>query len=270
MIGMNRHENIHKPVEWVVTTRNTSWDIGAVSSALDREPSLTRDPAHGPGVRYALGEHDALTVELFPPTAERHSGIVRLSTEDALLEFYRQPAPAIRPEGVIFETRDLLISLAPSGELMAYRVVPGQDRETPQDAPESITGPETPLATETPARTDPDGPGGIVQGSLPQPRQDKQPRVSFSGRLGTDPRCRTTPRQVLVCSFPVAEKREGFDTPKWRNTVTFKALAKKIQETMKKGDLVDIIGYEHEKARKGKDGKTRHETEVYAVVVKQR
>ena len=39
---------------------------------------------------------------------------MRLGTEDSLQEFYRQPQPAIRAEGLIFETRDRLISLSPT------------------------------------------------------------------------------------------------------------------------------------------------------------
>src|SRR5215213_1655466 len=109
-----------------------SWDIGAISQALDQAPEATRDPAHGLGVQYALAE-GALTVTLFPPHGERSNGIVRLSTADSLQEFYRQPQPAIREEGLIFETRDHLISLSPTGELMTYRLVPEAGAQEPPD-----------------------------------------------------------------------------------------------------------------------------------------
>ena len=59
-------------------------------------------------------------------------GIVRLTTADSLQEFYRQPQPAIREEGLIFETHDHLISLSPTGELMTYRLVPEEGARSPQ------------------------------------------------------------------------------------------------------------------------------------------
>src|SRR5215213_12045235 len=119
-----------------------SWDIGAISQALDHTPESTRDVAHGPGIRYALAD-GALTVTLFPPHAERTKGIVRLSTADSLQEFYRQPQPAIREEGLIFETSDLLISLSPTGELMTYRIVPDEGHQEPPDASENNEGSES-------------------------------------------------------------------------------------------------------------------------------
>src|SRR4051812_30631212 len=109
-----------------------SWDIGAISNALDQTPEVATDIAHGPGVRYALAD-GALTVELFPPHAERKKGIVRLSTTDSLQEFYRQPQPGIREEGLVFETEEHLISLSPTGELMTYRLVPEEGHQTPSD-----------------------------------------------------------------------------------------------------------------------------------------
>src|SRR3954471_21008241 len=116
-----------------------SWDIGVISQALDHTPEATRDPAHGHGVKYALAD-GALTVSLFPPHAERTKGIVRLTTADSLQEFYRQPQPAIREEGLIFETSELLISLSPTGELMTYRIVPDEDHREPPDASEIHEG----------------------------------------------------------------------------------------------------------------------------------
>src|SRR5688500_4640276 len=110
------------PMDGVPYHPREGWDIGAISSALDQSPAITTDIAHGPGVRYALAA-GALTAEFFPPHAERRSGIVRLSTADSLQEFYRQPQPAIREEGLIFETREYLISLSPAGDLATYRRV---------------------------------------------------------------------------------------------------------------------------------------------------
>src|SRR5690349_2825128 len=94
-----------------------SWDVGAIARALRQAPELCRDVAHGCGVRYELAE-GALSVELFPPQGERHDGIVRLSMTDARQEFYRQPQPAIGEDGLVFETRELVVSLSPAGDVM--------------------------------------------------------------------------------------------------------------------------------------------------------
>lgn len=247
-----------------------SWDIGIISSALGHTPEATRDGAHGAGVRYALAD-GAMTVELFPPHAERRSGIVRLVTADSWQEFYRQPQPAIREEGIIFESGELLISLSPTGEMMTYRLVPSEPSKSPSDATErEKEGLDTPGDDE--GCTNDSRSKGTYQGSLPEPRQDKQPRVTVAGRLGTDPRCRITPKpkEVLVCSFPVAEKREGMEGPNWLTVVAFKALAARVQDTLKKGMFVDVIGYEHEKMRKAKDGTVRHAKEIYAVAIRNR
>lgn len=247
-----------------------SWDVGALSRALGHVPESTVDIAHGAGIRYALGD-GALTVELFPPHAERKSGIVRLTTADSLQEFYRQPQPAIRDEGLIFETGELLISLSPTGEVMTYRLVPSESTEGPSDAPDRETQGSGPTRGEQ-------GPTGdsranaADQGSRPEPRQDTQPRVTVSGRLGTDPRCRTTPppKEVLVCSFPLAEKREGVEAASWHTVVAFKALAARVRDTLTKGMFVDVVGYEHQKMRKSRDGKVRHQKEIYAVAIRNR
>src|SRR5215213_4239601 len=139
---MEQGKSASGQVEGIPYRPRESWDIGAISQALDHTPESTRDPAHGLGVQYVLAE-GALTVTLFPPYAERTKGIVRLSTADSLQEFYRQPQPAIREEGLIFETSDLLISLSPAGELMTYRIVPDEGHQEPPDASENNEGSES-------------------------------------------------------------------------------------------------------------------------------
>lgn len=242
-----------------------SWDIGAISGALQQAPEPARDVAHGPGIRYALAD-GALTVELFPPHAERRSGIVRLSTTDSLQEFYRQPQPAIREEGLIFETRDHLISLSPTGELMTYRLVPDEGVER---SPEGVAGDDGVLGPDA----DDEGPdddsmpsGRPFQNALPDP--EGQPRVTYSGRLGTDPRTKVTPKGKFVMEFPVAVAVEGQEKPDWRHTVVFDEKARKLEGVLTKGIAVDCIAYEHRKVRRDeKTGKRRETVEYYATAV---
>jgi single-stranded DNA-binding protein len=242
-----------------------SWDIGAISQALDHSPEATRDVAHGSGVRYVLAD-GALTVDLFPPHAERRRGIVRLSTADSLQEFYRQPQPAIRDEGLIFETSELLISLSPTGELMTYRVVPDEGTVEPPDACKDPEDPESRSGGNDGSGDDSVASGKGFQRALPESQE--QPRVTYSGRLGTDPRTKVTPKGTFVMEFPVAVAVEGQDKPNWHNTVVFDEKARKLDGVLSKGIAVDCIAYEHRKERRDeKTGRRRETIEYYAVAV---
>lgn len=108
-----------------------SWDVGAISGALRQDPEPSRDIAHGPGVRYALAE-GALTVELFPPHAERTTGIVRLSTADSRHEFFRQPEPVVREDGLIFQSHEHLLTVTAAGQL-THRLIPPERHQGPGD-----------------------------------------------------------------------------------------------------------------------------------------
>jgi hypothetical protein len=242
-----------------------SWDIGAISQALDQPPAATTDIAHGAGVRYVLAE-GALTVDLFPPHAERSKGIVRLLTTDSLQEFYRQPQPAIREEGLIFETRDLLITLSPTGELMAYRLVPDEGAVAPPDASEDREGSETHDDDNQGAGGDSAAPGDPIQRALSE--TSEQPRVAYSGRLGTDPRTKLTPKGKFVMEFPVAVAVEGREKPAWKHTVVFDEKARKLDGVLVRGSGVEIVAYEHRKlTRDPKTGKERERIEYYATAV---
>ncbi len=242
-----------------------SWDIGSISQALKKTPEATRDRAHGPGVRYALGEHDALTVELFPPHAERTKGIMRLSTEDSLQEFYRQPQPAIREEGLIFETSELMISLSPTGELMTYRLVHDETPEAPSEPRDDEDRTNGPDGDDQGPSGDPRASGRGFQTALPEGK-DGQPRVEYGGRLGTDPRTKTTPKGRFVMEFPVAVRVNDQETPDWRDTVVFDERARKLEAdgALAKGVYVDVVAYEHTKQKQYPSGNTREVKEYYA------
>ncbi len=262
------HEAHH--IDGVPYHPRESWDIGSISEALDKTPEATRDIAHGPGVRYLLGntEQGALTLEIFPPHAERSKGIVRLSTEDSLQEFYRQPRPAIREEGLIFETGNLMISLSPQGELMTYRLVPEEGPEEPQDGRNDAEGGIDPGTDDEERSDDAAAPQRVVQPGLPEGKEGRQ-RVTYGGRLGTDPRTKTTPKGKFIMEFPVAVKVEGQEKADWRNTVVFDERARRLEAegTLARGVYVDVVAYEHAKLRQGQDGKPREVKEYYATSV---
>ncbi len=241
---MAHKEQLPNQIDGVPYHPRQSWDIGSISAALDKTPEATKDIAHGPGVRYTLGESDALTLELFPPHAERSRGIVRLSTEDSLQEFYRQPQPAIREEGLIFETANLMISLAPTGELMTYRLVPDDAPEEPQDERNDAEGGADPGTDDEERSDDAAAPQRVVQPGLPEGKEGRQ-RVTYGGRLGTDPRTKTTPKGKFI------ERARRLEA----------------EGTLARGVYVDVVAYEHAKLRQGQDGKPREVKEYYATSV---
>jgi single-stranded DNA-binding protein len=183
-----------------------------------------------------------------------------------LQEFYRQPQPAIRDEGLIFETREHLISLSPTGELMTYRLVPDDGAQSLPDASENSEGSDGRQDDDQGSGSDSVASGRPFQNALPE--ADGQPRVTYSGRLGTDPRTKQTPKGKFVMEFPVAVAVEGQEKPNWHNTVVFDEKARKLDGVLMKGISVDCIAYEHRKVRRDeKTGRRRETIEYYATAV---
>ncbi len=150
-----------------------SWDIGVISHALQRTPELANDIAHGPGVRYDLAD-GAVTIELFPPHAERGSGIVRLSTTDSRQVFFRQPQPVVRDDGLIFQSHEHLLAITAAGQL-TQRLTPQERHQRPVEASNSANGPLPPLEDHTGASGDAAVPQTVSQDAGSNPKT--QPRV---------------------------------------------------------------------------------------------
>lgn len=106
-----------------------------------------------------------------------------------------------------------------------------------------------------------------------QPEQPKSaespPRQTIVGRVGAEPRTRTTPKGTLVLKFPLAE-HVAEDKTIWHTILAFGARAEKLKESVKRGDAVEVIGYLHQREVKGRDGNTRTVEEIYATAVKSR
>lgn len=98
-----------------------SWDVGAISRALDSAPALSDRSGFGPGLRYRLGEGGALTVDLFPPNAAHRTGIACFSTVDLDLILFRQSMPAVAEDGLLFRTDNHVLAVDASGSLHLYR-----------------------------------------------------------------------------------------------------------------------------------------------------
>lgn len=239
------------------------WDAEALADALDQTSRPIHDPAHGPGLRFDLTT--GLLVEVFPPHAERRTGVLRFTSEDARQEFYRQPAPTIRPEGIIFDTADLLINLSPAGGLLTRRRV-SEDPVTRPDASNDGAFPNVQDGRDEGHTDDPAAPQGPIPTALPE--TGPQPRVAYRGRLGTDPRTKTTPKGKFVMEFPVAVAVEGRDNPEWRDTVVFDAKARALEGVLARGSRVAVVAYEHTRRHEdSKTGAVREAKEYYATSV---
>lgn len=104
-----------------------------------------------------------------------------------------------------------------------------------------------------------------------EPEAKERERVQLAGRLGQDPKMRTTPKGTLIASFPLGVKDEAnLDKTTWHTVLAFQKRAEQVRDTLKKGDPVEVIGYVHEREIPRRDGSTRTVREVYATIIKQR
>jgi hypothetical protein len=149
---------------------------------------------------------------------------------------------------------------------MTYRVVRDEGPQEPSDALEiEDEDSDTPSDDHGPS-SDCAAPERAFQNDLPEP--DGQPRVTYSGRLGTDPRTKVTPRGRYVMAFPVAVAVESQHKPEWRSTVVFDDKARQLDGMLSKGTVVDVVAYEHRKvSRDPKTGARRERMEYYATAV---
>jgi hypothetical protein len=94
----------------------------------------------------------------------------------------------------------------------------------------------------------------------------EQERVSLSGRVGADPTFRTTPKGTLVARFSLAVHLQENQT-QWQQIVAFNQRAERLKESLKKGQSVQVIGYQHSREAPTRDGGTRTISEIYAVTI---
>ena len=98
----------------------------------------------------------------------------------------------------------------------------------------------------------------------------EQERVTLTGRLGQNPRVRTTPKGTLVAQFPLGVKDHADLTKtSWHQVLAFHKRAAQVRDTFKQGDAVEVIGYRHTREIPGRNG-PRTVQEIYATVLKPR
>jgi hypothetical protein len=100
-------------------------------------------------------------------------------------------------------------------------------------------------------------------------RSAEQERVSLSGRVGSDPTFRTTPKGTLVGRFPLAVHGEDSSTT-WYPVLAFNQRAERLRDSVHKGEAVRVVGYVHERETRTRAGDTRKIQEIYAVTITSR
>jgi single-strand DNA-binding protein len=90
------------------------------------------------------------------------------------------------------------------------------------------------------------------------------------GRVGQNPEVRFTKSGKAVCNLSIAvnsktKRGNGYvDTVTWHRVVLWQGLAEDAKETLKKGSLIRIQGFEKTRNWTGRDGETRPITELIA------
>lgn len=99
-------------------------------------------------------------------------------------------------------------------------------------------------------------------------------RATLVGNIGQDPELRSTPGGRNVCSFRMATSEaykdsngEWKEITDWHTVVCWDNLAVQVAENFRKGTKVYVEGKIKHRSYEGKDGVTRHVTEVIANTV---
>jgi hypothetical protein len=125
----------------------------------------------------------------------------------------------------------------------------------------------TKTAGDTDERAIDGSPGPTAPKQPEQSNREGRERINLTGRVGIEPRFRTTKNDTLVCTFPLAVHTEDGST-KWHDLVAFKERALKLQGSLHKGEEIEIVGHPHTKQVPGKDGKPKEKREIWAAVVR--
>ena len=89
-------------------------------------------------------------------------------------------------------------------------------------------------------------------------------RTEFEGRLGKDPEMRYIADGTPVTSFPVAVnwQAKGETKTEWLNCSAWRDLADKVNQDLRKGDLVRIQGSQKTRPWEKADGSTEKSIDV--------
>lgn len=261
-----------------VASERPSWNAVELSTAVEHDAVDVRDVAHGDGLRFNLDPDAETSLEVFPDAA-----VARLEWPAGRLELYRQAPPVPQLHGLRFDQGDdnhqVAVSIAASGAVTFWLAPSQSSAERPETG--DASPPELDLQYGDEAESLEYSGGSDVADSAPvhldesavivdrpSPEQQEQPRVDLRGRVGRDPFVRRTPRGTLLARFPLAVQEEGQEKTIWHQILSFGERAARVQETVKQGQKVTVVGYPHQREVPQKDGSVKIVEEIYAVVVK--
>ena len=247
-----------------------SFDAEAINAALSIPAQPCRDQLFGIGHSYTLGQHKGIQLELYP-----EARVVRVTSSDARLELYRQNPPSLSPDRLVFSQQQhdhmLTLTVRSSGEVTLTLNDVSESPQRPSSLPNSVVPnvktSETIEDNSRALQTHEEVPSP----SSPKPVQDekKQERLTLRGRVGTAVRSRKTSKGTLVAAFPLAIHNDEEETTTWIDVVAFNDRAKKILD-LKRGQVVEVVGYLHSTEQPNREGKTAAvKKQIYSVVVKQ-
>lgn len=228
------------------------WDTRAIGAYLNAKGRPVFEPAFGGGEGFDV-DYLGSTMELYP---QRETVIFR--DEDVEIRWFHAAPPTLINEpgrqGVTFvkQTADKLKNLSiETGGTVVFAIFPG--------LPEA---PAKPYATPDPEVGTPEVSKPLPQtsGDGGKAKAEKDPRVELSGRVGKDPILKKTVKGGDVLTFSVAVAN-GTEKPDWHRMVAFGERALALSETLKRGDKVDVIGYQASSTRMETDKKTGEKIE---------
>lgn len=95
----------------------------------------------------------------------------------------------------------------------------------------------------------------------------KEERLTLRGRAGTEPTFRTTRNGTPIVRFPLAVRDEAGETT-WHTIVAFGERAERLRGVLHRGEIVEVVGYMHERSARTRGGQPRVVRELYAAVVR--
>jgi len=267
------------PADLTPLEADPPWDAACIADAIQSpEPECTKDTALGAGTEFTVGS-SSIRLELYQGAAA-----ARLTTPDARIELYRALPPERYPAGLVLRserttarftralnadgTAGLTLQSSP-----AESDFPGapQDSTAPAEQADGTSFVQSDQSLSPPAE-DQSTPDAAAAASIPleqpAPPRSEQPRLTLLGRVGTVPRFRTSPRGTRIAEFLLAV-HENRNQTSWHPIVVFGERAERIENMIAKGQMLEIIGYVHQRERHGRDGSTRRVEEIYATVIRQ-
>lgn len=249
------------------------WDIGAITAALQAEPALASDVAHGAGASWRLGRERSEQTELaiFP-----EAGVVRVTSEADGVQvtlFRQHHPPTIEPGDIIVfelpstpERRSLAVG--PNGSAtLCFEPDPTKGPETAPTSADAAKRPKTPFAYQP----RPEGhPGAAAQVSGERSAaNEKRPYLSLSGTLVAAPTYRVTKagKRVAELLLELPEERLiGQTQTSLVKAVAFGDLADRVRDRIQAGMRTTCNGYLHD-VEFTKDGHRIREDQLWLAAI---